>query len=63
MPRCEIKTFFDSVAVAYGSVWWAGDIDYCPDALYEESVPCADCERELRLDRLPKERYSRGIKA
>lgn len=33
------KGFFDSVFVAYGSIAWPGDIDYCPDTLYQESVP------------------------
>jgi len=33
------KSFFQSVKVAYGSVQWPQDIDYCPDTLYKESVP------------------------
>ncbi|MCL2356559.1 MAG: DUF2442 domain-containing protein [Defluviitaleaceae bacterium] len=33
------KAFFQSVKVAYGSVSWPNDIDYCPDTLYMESVP------------------------
>ena len=33
------KSIFKSVKVAYGSVVWAQDIDYCPDTLYMESVP------------------------
>jgi len=33
------KSFFQSVTVAYGSVQWPQDIDYCPDTLYKESVP------------------------
>jgi len=33
------KSFFQSVKVAYGSVLWPQDIDYCPDVLYAESVP------------------------
>ena len=32
-------SFFKSVKVAYGSVSWPQDIDYCPDTLYMESVP------------------------
>ena len=32
------KSFFQSVKVAYGSVLWPQDIDYCPDMLYKESV-------------------------
>ena len=33
------KSFFKMVKVAYGSVLWPQDIDYCPDTLYAESVP------------------------
>ena len=33
------KSFFESVKVAYGSVLWPQDIDYCPDTLYMQSVP------------------------
>jgi hypothetical protein len=32
------KSFFDSVKVAYGSVLWPNEIDYCPDTLYAESI-------------------------
>ena len=32
------KSFFQSVKVAYGSIIWPHDIDYCPDTLYMESV-------------------------
>jgi len=32
------KAFFETVKVAYGSVVWENDIDYCPDTLYAESV-------------------------
>lgn len=35
------KGFFDSVSVAYGTIIWPGDIDYCPDTLYMQSVPFA----------------------
>ena len=31
-------TFFNSVIVAYGSIVWPNDIDYCPDTLYAESI-------------------------
>ena len=37
-PLANIS-FFQSVRVAYGSVLWAQDIDYCPDTLYMESIP------------------------
>ena len=33
------KAFFDTVHVEYGSIAWMNDIDYCPDTLYEESIP------------------------
>ncbi len=33
------KGFFDSVFVAYGTIMWPGDIDYCPDTLYIQSIP------------------------
>ena len=36
------KSFFESVTVAYGSVLWPQDIDYCPDTLYMESMPVVD---------------------
>jgi len=32
------KQFFETVKVAYGSIQWANDIDYCPDTLYMESI-------------------------
>ena len=35
------KQIFDSVKVAYGSVLWPRDIDYCPDTLYAESQPAS----------------------
>ena len=31
--------FFKSVKVKFGTVVWPKDIDYCPDTLYEQSVP------------------------
>ena len=34
------REFFNSVKVEYGTVVWPQDIDYCPDTLYENSVPC-----------------------
>jgi len=36
------KTFFNAVKVAYGSIIWPSDIDYCPDTLYAESVLISD---------------------
>lgn len=35
------KSFFRSVKVAYGSIIWPQDIDYCPDTLYMESIPAS----------------------
>jgi hypothetical protein len=31
--------FFKSVSTGFGTIVWPKDIDYCPDTLYEESVP------------------------
>jgi hypothetical protein len=31
------KQLFERVKVAFGSVLWPNDIDYCPDTLYAES--------------------------
>jgi hypothetical protein len=33
------KRFFELAKVGFGAVTWPGDIDYCPDAMYAESVP------------------------
>jgi len=33
------KSFFQLVKVAYGTIVWPQDIDYCPDTLYMESLP------------------------
>jgi hypothetical protein len=33
------KVFFDMVSVGFGSIQWPGDIDYCADTLYLQSVP------------------------
>ena len=35
----QSKAFFQAVKVAYGTVSWANNIDYCPDTLYLESLP------------------------
>lgn len=37
--KLQSKHFFDSVKVAFGSVQWPQDIDYCPDTLYAQSTP------------------------
>lgn len=31
------ETFFRSVRVQFGTICWPGDIDYCPDTLYQQS--------------------------
>lgn len=31
--------FFKCVSVAYGTIVWSHDIDYCPDTLYSQSIP------------------------
>jgi hypothetical protein len=36
------KAFFQTVKTAYGSISWPCGIDYCPDTLYNESVPYLD---------------------
>lgn len=49
-PLLSLKPFkplqsnqlFKAVKLAYGSVLWPNDIDYCPDTLYAESVPADD---------------------
>ncbi|MBO4438469.1 MAG: DUF2442 domain-containing protein [Spirochaetaceae bacterium] len=33
------KEIFNTVHVEYGSIAWVNDIDYCPDTLYQESIP------------------------
>ena len=33
------EALFRSVRVAFGTVCWPGDIDYCPDTLYDQSMP------------------------
>lgn len=37
--RLKNPAFFAQATVCYGSVCWPDDIDYCPDRLYEQSVP------------------------
>ena len=47
MPLLDMKVFaplksmafFKSVKVAFGTVVWPQDIDYCPDTLYTQSIP------------------------
>ncbi|MCL2544751.1 MAG: DUF2442 domain-containing protein [Clostridia bacterium] len=41
----ENGQLFGSVKVAYGSVLWPNDIDYCPDTLYAESKPADGLRR------------------
>ncbi len=37
--KLQNKAFFDAVTVAFGTLQWPCDIDYCPDCLYENSRP------------------------
>jgi hypothetical protein len=37
-PLADLS-LFKTVKVAYGSILWSDDIDYCPDTLYSESLP------------------------
>ncbi|MDR0908695.1 MAG: DUF2442 domain-containing protein [Spirochaetaceae bacterium] len=37
-PLTNIE-FFKTVYIANGSIEWPENIDYCPDTLYQESVP------------------------
>ncbi|MDR2505893.1 MAG: DUF2442 domain-containing protein [Oscillospiraceae bacterium] len=37
--RLRNKGFFSCVKARHGSIEWPGDIDYCPDTLYMQSVP------------------------
>jgi hypothetical protein len=32
-------SFFKSVDTGFGTIVWPMDIDYCPDTLYEKSIP------------------------
>ena len=34
------EAFFRLVRAEYGTICWPGDIDYCPDTLYMQSVAC-----------------------
>jgi hypothetical protein len=37
--KLKNKGFFRLAHVAYGTVIWTEDVDYCPDCLYIESKP------------------------
>ncbi|MDR0884052.1 MAG: DUF2442 domain-containing protein [Oscillospiraceae bacterium] len=37
--RLKCVPYFNLVRVAYGTIAWPGDIDYCPDCLYAQSIP------------------------
>lgn len=39
------ETFFRTVRVQYGTICWPGDIDYCPDTLYAQSVETESAAR------------------
>jgi len=36
------KSFFKTVKISHGSIFWSPNIDYCPDTLYAESTPVSD---------------------
>lgn len=33
-------SLFNAVRPFLGSIQWPNDLDFCPDTLYEDSVPC-----------------------
>lgn len=33
------KNLFNLVKVNFGTIEWADKIDYCPDSLYQDSIP------------------------
>ena len=43
------KHLFEAVKVAYGSVLWPQDIDYCPDTLYAESMAIAEFDPGYKI--------------
>ncbi len=40
---------FNSVRPVLGSVQWSGGQDFCPDTLYEDSVPLVDVVHDNRV--------------
>lgn len=38
-PRVVSVEPMDNYILSFGSIAWDNDIDYCPDTLYEESLP------------------------
>lgn len=39
LSKLKNKGFFKTVRVNMGAVEWAGELDFCPDAMYMRSVP------------------------
>lgn len=37
--KIKDKTVFEKVKISCGTICWEGDIDLCPDTLYETSSP------------------------
>lgn len=35
--KLKNKTIFNKVKISYGTIYWEGDIDLCPDNLYKTS--------------------------
>jgi hypothetical protein len=54
-PLLSMKAFqpllnnkiFSSVRVEHGTIIWLDDIDYCPDTLYNESIPHTPLLKEI----------------
>ena len=52
----QSKSIFETVKVAYGSVLWPNNIDYCPDTLYAESVIADDISMAAGLSAVAESR-------
>lgn len=37
--KLKDKTIFNLVKVNFGTIEWTDEIDYCPDSLYQDSIP------------------------
>lgn len=40
------KAFFKQVSIDCGSLHWPNDADFCPDSLYEHSIPVEQAFRK-----------------
>ena len=56
------RHLFEAVKVAYGSVLWPNDIDYCPDTLYAKSSSVFDAltPDDIAAHNAAMEEYKRG---